>query len=175
MEIILTIGADPTRWFIDGASFGAVASALGRSGPIPVASPLQGQLVLSLQQCGSVALQPPPVTGGGHPTDHPPGGHPTDSPPPVSPHDQGITVVPAPLPLQSPTLYLPSAAGVSLESHGYELPADADLDALVQSIMEAMSDGAVTQVDTKNGLVVLSGAALAFAVVCPPAAAAPSG
>ena len=168
MEIILKIGTDPTRWFIDGAGFGAVASALSQGSPVlqQVASPLQGQLVLSLQHSGSVALQPPPAAGGGHPTDHPP---------PASPQDQGMTVVPAPLPLTSPTLYLPSAAGVSLESPGYALPAEADLNALVQSIMEAMSNGAVTQVTTRSGLVVLNGAALAFAVVCSPTAAAPSG
>ena len=168
MEIILTIGTDPTRWFIDGASFGAVASALGEGGPVEqqVASPLQGQLVLSLQHCGSVALQSPYNVGGGHPT---------DKPPPASPHDQSGTVGPAPLPLPSPTLYLPSAVGVLPASHGYELPADADLTALVQSIMEAMSSGAVTQVTTQRGLVVINGAALAFAVVCPPVTATPSG
>jgi hypothetical protein len=138
-----------------------VASALGQGGPVQqqVASPLQGQLVLSPQYWGSVALEPPPQVGGGHPTDHPP---------PASPHDQFGALVPAPLPLHSPTLYLPSGLGVLPASHGYALPADADLNALMQSIMAAMSNGAVTQVTTQNGLVALNGATLAFAVVCPP-------
>jgi hypothetical protein len=160
VDIILKIGADPTSWFITGTSYGVVADELGQGSPVllDVAFPLQGQLVLSLPHTGSVSLLPPPTHAGTHPG---------DNPPPAQGEAQNGTGIPAPLPLQSPTLYLPSAAGAALESPGYQLPAGTDLGALAPAIKTAIGGGSLYRVSLANGLLVLNGAALAFAVICP--------
>jgi hypothetical protein len=152
VDITLKIGADPTSWFITGTSCGAVADELSQGSPVllDVAFPFQGQLVLSLAHTGSVALLPAPAHGGTHPGDA-----------------QAGTAPPPPLPLSSPALFLPSAAGASLESPGYALPAGTDLGALAQSIETAVGAGSLYRVSLASGLLVLNGAALAFAVICP--------
>jgi hypothetical protein len=160
VDIILKVGADPTSWFITGTSYGAVADELGQGSPVllDVAFPLQGQLVLSLAHTGSVALLLPPAAVGIHPG---------DPPPPAQGPAQSGTGIPAPLPLQSPTLYLPSASGATLESSGYQLPAGTDLGALASAIKTAIGGGSIYRISLANGLLVLNGAALAFAVICP--------
>jgi hypothetical protein len=160
VDIILKVGADPAKWFITGTSYGAVADELSQGSPVllDVAFPLQGQLVLSLAHTGSFALLPVPAAVGIHPG---------DPPPPAQGPAQSGTGIPAPLPLQSPTLYLPSAAGPALESPGYALPAGTDLGALASAIKTAIGGGSHYRVSLAHGLLVLNGAALAFAVICP--------
>jgi hypothetical protein len=162
VEIILKIGADPTRWLTEGTDFGSVAAELNQSGPVmvSVAGPLRGWLVLSMPRAGTIALVPPMPGEGSHPS---------DPPPPVQPH--------ALLSLRGPGLYLPSATGVTQNSAGYGLPADTDLAALEQAISTAMTDGTVLSVPLAStpgspggGLVMLDGATVAFAVICLPAA-----
>ena len=157
MEIILKIGADPTRWLTVGASFGALAAELNQSSPVTVAvaGPLRGTLMLSVPHAGTVALVPPMPGEGSHPS---------DKPPPVQPHVLGS--------LQGPSLYLPTVAGAA-QIPGYALPANTDLAALEQSIVTAMTDGSTLTVPlgmtvgAPGGTVLLSGASLAFAVICP--------
>jgi hypothetical protein len=160
VDIILRIWADPTSWFITGTSYGAIADELGQGSPVllDVAFPLQGQLVLSLAHAGSVALLPPWAHAGTHPG---------DNPPPAQGRAEIGTGAPAPLPLRLPALYLPSTAGATLESPGYRLPADTDPGALASAIKTAIGGGSRYRVSLASGLLVLNGAALAFAVICP--------
>ena len=160
MEIILKIGADPTRWLTEGASFGALAAELNQSGPatVAVAGPLRGTLMLSVPHAGTVALVPPMPGEGSHPS---------DKPPPVQPHVLGS--------LQGPSLYLPTVAGAA-QVPGYALPADTDPAVLEQSIVTAMTDGSTLAVPlgmtvgSPGGMAMLDGASLAFVVICPAAA-----
>jgi hypothetical protein len=159
VEIILKIGADPTRWLTEGASFDALAATLNQSGPVPltVEGPLRGRLVLSMSRAGTVALVPPMPGEGSHPS---------DKPPPVQPQVQA---------LQGPSLYLPTVTGAT-QIPGYALPADTDPAVLEQSIITAMTDGSTLTVPlgmtvaSPGGMVLLNGASLAFAVICPAAA-----
>jgi hypothetical protein len=162
VEIILKVGADPTRWLTEGASFGALAAELNQSGPVTVAvaGPLSGTLVLAAPHAGTIALVPPMPGEGSHPS---------DKPPPVQPH----AVAPMqPMALQGPSLYLPTVAGAT-QVPGYALPADTDLAALEQGIIAAMTDGSTLTVPlgmsvaSPGGMVMVDGASLAFAVICP--------
>ena len=163
MEIILKAGADPTRWLIESASFSSAAAELNQSGPVAVgvAAPIRGRLVLSMARTGSAALVPPMPGEGSHPS---------DNPPPIKTHAQPNALIS----VRAPALYLPTVTGVTPNSAGYGLPADTDLAALEQSIKTAMADGTVLSVPITGipigGLALLNGAALAFAVICPPAA-----
>jgi hypothetical protein len=165
VDIILKIGADPTRWLTEGASFGALAAELDQAGPVTmaVAGPLRGTLVLSMPRAGTVALVPPMPGEGSHPS---------DNPPPVQPH---VLVSPQAQDPHGPSLYLPTVAGAT-QIPGYALPSDTDLAALEQSIITAMTDGSTLRVPlgmsvgTPGGTAMLNGASLAFAVICPPAA-----
>lgn len=71
------------------------------------------------------------------------------------------------MPQRAPTRYLPSAAGATLESPGYQLPTGTDLGALGQAIKTAIGEGSLYRVSLAHGLLVLNGGALAFAVLCP--------
>jgi hypothetical protein len=101
--------------------------------------------VLSVRLAGSLTLFCPPAIVGAHPTD-------IDKPPP-------------------PLLYVPTVTGATQEAPGYALDHGTDLGALEQSIVAAMHGGAQllvrAAVGESSGLLVLSGAALAFAVLCP--------
>jgi hypothetical protein len=164
VEIILKIGADPTRWLTEGADFGAMAAELDQSGPVTVAvaGPLQGTLVLSVPRAGTVALVPPMPGEGSHPS---------DKPPPVQPH---VPVSPQAQVPQGPALYLPTVTGAA-QIPGYALPSDTDLGALQQGIITAMTDGSTLTVPlgmsvaSPGGMVMLNGASLAFVVICPAA------
>jgi hypothetical protein len=160
VEIILKIGADPTRWLTVGASFGALAAELNQSSPVTVAvaGPLVGTMVLSTPRAGTVALVAP------NPGE---GSHPSDNPPPIQPHLLVSLQV-----LQGPSLYLPTVAGAT-QIAGYALPSGTDLAQLEQGIITAMTDGSTLTVPlgmtvgAPGGTVLLSGASLAFAVICP--------
>lgn len=144
--IYLIIGTDPTAWYLAHTDFDQVAAQLSQPGPVVlnVTSPLAGRLVLSAAGAGSVSLLNPPHVGGTHPTD-------IDHP-------------------AKPLLYVPTVTGPTRGSPGYDLAAGTDLGALEQAIVAAMGDGSSLAVQVSvgmsSGLMVLSGATLAFAVLC---------
>jgi hypothetical protein len=148
--LILQVGADPTEWYLQGADYAALAAQLGQAtGPVTVQvkSPLAGQLVLSTRAAGSVRLGPPP----------PLGTHPSDGRLPGAPS----------------SLYVPRATTPNLTSPGFPLEPGTDIGVLVQQIATAMSEGTVLAVPygspaVPGGTIVLSGASLSYAVVCPP-------
>lgn len=143
----LTIGTDPTLWWLENLDYGVVAAELSQDGPVvlDVAHPLRGRLVLCVPCAPSVTLFRPPVTVGTHPTD-------IAKPPP-------------------PLLYLPTVTGATQDEPGYALDLGTDLGALEQGIVAAMRDGSRLPVHATDGLtsglLVLNGATLAFAVICP--------
>jgi hypothetical protein len=146
VALYLRIGTDPTVWYPQ-EDYAAVAAALSQAGPVvlDVVHPLQGRLVLSVEHAGSVSLVSPLDPHGIHPTD-----------------------TPAP----APFLYVPTATGPDPVESRYPLATGTDLGALEQSIMAAMRAGTPLAVQVSSGahgLVMLGGAALAFAVICPAA------
>lgn len=145
-DLWLRIGTDPTEWILQNADNDALTGQLSQASPVvlPVTSPLQGRLVLSVLRAGGISLRPPG---------------------PVGAHPTGV-VKP-----RQPLLYLPSVTGPTQQSPGYELAAGTDLAALENSIVAAMQDGTLVPIRGSgpgdSGLLVLSGASLAFAVICP--------
>jgi hypothetical protein len=144
----LQIGTDPFFWVIKSMDYDTLAGQLaGAHSPVvvPVTSPLQGRLVLS-KAAGSVALGKPDALGW----------NPSDSPPPAF-----------------PVLYTPSGATPTAADPGFWLDTGTDVKALEQKIVAAMSKGGSLSVPFWQGMfrgqVVLHGATLPYAVVCPQA------
>jgi len=143
--IFLQIGTDPTAWILEDADPDTVAAQLsGATGPVvlPVAGPLQGDLVVSPPAAASISLQRPSPLHGVHPSH---------------------LAVP-----QWPVLYLPSLTGPVQDSPGYPLARSTDLAALERDIIAAMSGGTFLSIqlaDIPGGAVLLNGAALDFAVL----------
>ena len=143
--IFLQVGTDPTAWVLENAEPDTVAAQLSQAtGPVvlPVAGPLQGDLVVSPPAAATISLQRPSPIHGVHPSHL------------ASP--------------RWPVLYLPSPAGPTQDSPGYPLALSADLAALEQDIIAAMSDGTFLSIplaDIPGGVVLLNGAALDFAVL----------
>ena len=147
----LHIGTDPTRWYMQAAEYDTVAAGLAQPGTpfaVDVLAPLKGRLVLSARAAGGVAVVLAFTPVGWVPS--------------------GVFRPSAPL------LYLPSAAGPTHDDPGYTLAAGTDLAALEQELITAMGgSGNVLSValdvpgpDAK-GTLLLSGATLAYAVLCP--------
>ncbi|HEY6278291.1 MAG TPA: hypothetical protein VIX86_18395 [Streptosporangiaceae bacterium] len=142
MFSILRIEGDPTAWYVDPP---VTAGQLTAGSPValPLASPLAGRLLLSPRAVGSVAVMDP---GPGH------------------------GVIPSGAQLPEPCLYLPSPAGAGGQPR-YPLPPLTDLAALESQIMAAMGAGSFVTVEltavADTGVLVLNGAALSFAVLCP--------
>jgi hypothetical protein len=143
MNSILHIEGDPTSWVLPGTE--PVEPAWSKSADpvaLKVAGPLAGTLLLSPRHAGSIVIVPPPPGGGWVPAE----------------------------PLASARLYVPSTAGASAESTGYELAAGTNVDELQNSIIAAMQHGDVVTVPVStisgDGVVLLDGAVLSFAVVC---------
>jgi hypothetical protein len=141
---VLWIEGDPTNWLLAQAQPVPPPWA-GSSDPVALAvtHPLEGTLVLSPRRAGSAALVQPPPTNW------------------------------IPCQLAIAHIYLPTPAGVSYPSPGYPLAPGTDLQALEQSLMAAMRQGTVLTVDAtgyggSSGALVLNGAVLPFAVLCPP-------
>jgi hypothetical protein len=148
MLSILQIGGDPARWAIDVAMADVVTEALiSRHGPIAVdvTAPLIGRLVLSPRSVSSVAV--------------------------LTLRDAGY--IPGGAEWPSALLYVPSPAGPTKDSHGYTLPGPADLAALEQEIVAAMTRHTTIQIPVTDqswtGPLLLNGSTLPFAVLCPPA------
>ena len=144
----LRIGTDPTDWEVpQDLDIDALAQQLA-TGPVvlAVSYPLQGNLVLSARNAGTVWFGPP----------GPDGSHPT-----------GAT-------LQAPVIYVPSADAPTRQAPGYPLHTGTDLAQLQQAIVTAMTEGTFLTVQTSSvpgGALVLNGATLAYAVLCLAAAA----
>ena len=143
--ILLQIGTDPTAWVLEDAEPDTVATQLSQAtGPVvlPVAGPLQGDLVVSPSAAATISVQRPSPAHGAHPSH---------------------LAVP-----RSPVLYLPSLTAPTQDSPGYPLAQSTDLTALKQDIMAAMSGRTFLSIqiaDIQGGVVLLNGAALDFAVL----------
>ena len=144
----LQIGTDSFPWIIKGVDYQALAGQLaGATGPVvvPVTSPLQGRLVLSTA-AGSAALSQPDAMGW----------NPSDTPLPAF-----------------PVLYTPSGTTPTAADPGLWLETGTDVAALEQKIVTAMSTDGLLSVAFWQGMfrgqVVLRGATLPYAVLCPQA------
>jgi hypothetical protein len=144
-DIFLRIGTDPTVWVVKNAEPDTVAAQLSQAtGPVvlPVVAPLSGDLVVSPSAAAAISVQGPSLT--------------------FSLHPSHIAVA------QWPVLYLPSPTGPTQDFPGYPLDPSTDLAALKQKIIAAMSGGTFLSIqlaDMSHGVVLLNGAALAFAVL----------
>jgi hypothetical protein len=149
----LQTGNDPAIWYFEPASFDAVASALTPPAApvaVDVIAPLKGRLVLNPRASGIVALTLPVTPVGWIPS--------------------GICLP------SSPLLYACSVTGPTHDAPGYTLASGYQLAALEQEIVAAMTEGTSLTVALDvalpgKGMLALSGAALAYAVICPAAAA----
>jgi hypothetical protein len=139
----LWIDGDPTPWEL---SQPPEVSELARSaGPLQLAvsHPAPGGIMLlSIRAAASVVLSSPPAG-----------------------------IIPSDITSPEPFLYLPSPAGMSGDAPGYRLPPSTDLAALARHIMSAMAGRTVITVGTigheQGDAIVLNGATLPFAVLCP--------
>ena len=142
---LLQIGTDPTDWVLENTDPDTVAAQLGQAdGPVvlPVIGPLQGNLVVSPTAAATISVGRPPPTHTWHPSH--------------------IALA------QSSVLYLPSLTSPTQDSPGYPLAPGSDLASLEQDIIAAMSGRTVLSIqiaDIQGGVVLLNGAALAFAVL----------
>jgi hypothetical protein len=143
--IFLRIGTDPTAWVLENADPETVAAQLSQAtGPVvlPVAGPLQGNLVVSPSAAATISVQRPAPGRGARPSH-------------------------IALP-RSSVLYLPSPTGPTQDSPGYPLAPGTDLAAQEQSIIAAMSGRTFLSIqvaDVPGGVVLLNGAALDFVVL----------
>ncbi|HEY5358094.1 MAG TPA: hypothetical protein VIJ82_10535 [Streptosporangiaceae bacterium] len=154
MYNVLRIEGEPASWILENAQIEEVARELGQSGRpviLEVVAPLQGRLVLSAKAAGSVALLGPPGGAGWTP---------------------GGVILPR------AHLYVPSATGPTAQEPGYALAQSADLHKLEHDIVTAMRHGTMVTVGVSEGLedgvLVLNGAALPLAVLCPPSRPGPA-
>jgi hypothetical protein len=136
----LQIGHDPTKWWFDQP---IDASQLAREPlTIQVLAPVLGTMVLSPRFHSAVTFE----QASGAP-----------------PQNQDVPAW---------TIYVPTTAGVPDGHDGYELPDNADLDRLQSEITALMRDGHSQTItlrgDAPHRTLVLDGATLAFAVLCPP-------
>ena len=165
----LQIGTDPTPWVLEGTDYDSLAADLARAtGPVvlPVVSPLQGRLVLSLRNAGTFSLLGSPSVGGPHPVGDPPkvgGPHPVGDPPKVGgphpvgdppsgghgPHPVGHSLASghphtagdASSAQTRPVVYLPSVTAANPGSPVNVLDSGTDLAAVEQDIIDAMNRG----------------------------------
>ena len=141
----LRIEGDPTTWRLDQPV--DVSQWTGETISVAVESPLSGTLLLS-RRVASVAAFNELDIGGGVPND---------------------VVIPM------ATIYLPTSSGPSAGSHGYALPSSVTLTELAAEISAAMGAGSQLTIELGSGpvggVLVLSGAALPFVVLCPANAA----
>ena len=143
--IFLRIGTDPTAWVLENAEPATVAAQLSQAtGPVvlPVVGPLQGDLVVSPSAAATISLERPSPVHGAHPSH--------------------IALS------RWPVLYPSSPTGASHDSPGYPLDPNTDLAALKQEVIAAMSGRSFLSIqvaDIMDGVVLLNGAVLDFAVL----------
>ena len=152
MDAELRIGNDPATWYFRRPATTRSPPGLGQPGApfaIDVIAPLRGRLLLHPQAAGKVALTLP-----------------------ISPVGWNPSGVCWP---KSPLLYVSSATGPTHANPGYTLARGYQLAALEEEILTAMAQGGIVTVMLDEGLgkgmLSLSGATLAYAVLCPPTAA----
>jgi hypothetical protein len=139
----LYIGSDPTSWEL-GSPEPVPPPWRDSSDPVALAvvKPLYGTLVLAPRRAGSVALLAALF-------DYP--------------------WIPSQLLL--PRVYVPTSAGVGPRQPGYSLAAGTNLPELERSLKAAMRDGTTLDLTVSGldgtGVLVLNGAVLPFAVLCP--------
>jgi len=148
VELIVRIGSDPTSWAVPNETSASVAEQLAVGPvPLPVRAPLTGTLVVSHKAAASVALIDPPGGKIWQIYDWNPGGQ-------------------APT---APLVYLPSPAGPG-QGGLYAVSSNINRDTLIQDIVTAMKGGKMLRLPVYDasgeGVLVISGAALPFAVVC---------
>jgi hypothetical protein len=145
----LQIGNDPAVWFFSPAGYDTVAAGLAPPGApfvLEVVAPLAGRLILNPRAAGKVALRLPVQPVGWNPS--------------------GII-----LPM-SPLLYVSSVTGPTHDAPGYTLAAGFGLTTLEHDIIVAMTAGTMLNVPLEatppgKGVLALSGATAAYAVLCP--------
>jgi hypothetical protein len=152
----LRIGTDPATWYFAATDYDTAAAGLRQPGvpfAIEVIAPLAGRLLLNPKAAAKVELTLPVDPIGWNPS--------------------GIAWP------QSPLLYVSSATGPTHAAPGYVLARGYQLDALEQEILTAMTQGTIVTVVLEEGLgkgaLALSGAALPYAVLCPPTIAPTGG
>jgi len=143
----IRIEGDPTSWHLREPIDAERVTASSAPADLAVSDPLAGQLLLSHQFVGSVALLSRPL-GMGH--------------------------IPNGVILPEPCLYVPSTTGPDPHSSPpryYQLASSENLEALRVKIIAAMSGGTFVTVDVTGpadtGVIVLNGRALSFVVLCP--------
>jgi hypothetical protein len=149
MPSILQIEGDPARWVL-GANSPAdvVQQALtSQDGPVTVNvdAPLKGRLILSTQSAASVAVLTPTVGW-----------------------------IPGGAIESRAAVYVPTPTGPASPDPGYTLQASADLAALENDIVAAMTDGTTIAIPVTDGIfsgpLMLNASALPFVVLCQPTA-----
>lgn len=143
----LQIHPDPTFWWLRQPIDESTLTGAGGIQRLETVSPVSGTLVLAVDLVPSFAL-----------SDVPAGAIPTDADRPA------------------PLLYLPTPGGFPGVTASYSLPVDTDLAALADEIATAMTGKKTIAIGLTGGganQVVLNGAALPFAVICPVKAPAP--
>jgi len=148
----LQIGTDPTPWVLEGTDYDSLAAELAQAtGPVvlPVVSPLQGRLVLSLRNAGTFSLLGSPSVGGPHPVGDPTkvgGPHPVgDAPSPGhGPHPVGHSLASgdASGAQTTPVVYLPSVTAANPGWPVNVLDLGTDLATVERDIIDAMNRGA---------------------------------
>lgn len=149
MPLALRIAGDPVLWALGAdAQIDAIQQDLiNQDSPVAldVDAPFKGRLVLSPLAFTAAAVLRPPVGWI-------PGGAIQDS----------------------ALLYVPSPAGPVSDDHGYTLSESTNLTELENEIVTAMTDGTTISIEVAwgawGGSLLLNGAALPFAVICPPRA-----
>lgn len=145
----LRIEGDPTIWRL--AQLVDISQWTGETISETVTAPLSGTLVLSRRVASVAAFNEFDVMGG-------------------VPNDAVIQT--AAINLATSSIYLPTSSGPSAGSHGYVLPSSVNLAKLAAEISAAMGAGSQLTIPLGSGpvggaVVVLSGAALPFVVLCP--------
>ena len=133
----LQIADDPTKWWLSQPA--DVSHLSGPTARFEVTAPLAGLLLLSVKAAPSVALVNVAVQ-------------------PATPKVVAMT---------ASAIYLPTAAGPSAGSAGYELPASVDLGTLANQITTLVGAGDTQPISLSSGTLVLNGASLSFVVLCP--------
>jgi hypothetical protein len=147
MPLALRITGDPDQWVLGNETPADTIQQdlINHHSPVTldVIAPLKGRLVLSAQAAPSVAVLRPPVGW-----------------------------IPGGAILDSALLYVPLLTGPVPDDRGYTLPEATNLTALENEIVTAMTHGTTIAVQVSwgawGGSLLLNGATLPFAVICPP-------
>lgn len=154
MFLVVRFDGDPTFWHLNpGDDFKPLADQLaGSTDPIsvPVTEPLAGTMLISPRCAGTVAILDNEHIG---------------------------SWIPSGVKAPSSVLYVPTPTGQTQASPGYALSGVTNLGQVSQEIQDAMRTGKAITIPISaslgDGNLRIDGSTLAFAVLCPPSAAAP--